>query len=539
MRCRKRRQKCDEQKPSCQRCSVATALCEYQTPLKWGGRSFTGSRFGKVLKQSKSVGVQKVTQGDGSFVYVPPPNPRAQHTAAVSFSSDPRASDEHKWSVGSSSVRESAEEEELEGEHEEIEEIVRIPGQMASFPSTTAFERELLHHYIHTASRATSCHSLVQQDVCRMIVPMAMDNPALLSATLVLSAINQKSLGSPAQAAFADQIIPELKASSLRHLRSILVQPQRQDLNVVMATVRTLCLTEIYDSSHHMNTWRAHFDGARALVNATSRRSNVPVDDDSADLLRRWFSVTEGLVALTPDSIPDTTADDSSAMSNMADDGGGHPQPTIYLDEYTGCSTDLSGLLREIGLAIKLHKSSPEVAQDRLCINERCRERALGLEGRIRDMITRDQVGKAVFHPKTFGQLSRRQAVEFALCNRAYQYSALLHIQRRLFDIPAPHPEVQETVSMIIGCVEGITPAEGLSPLAVLTTPVFVAGCEAFGNDRKRVRRILESMYLFLRIPNIQRTSTLLEEYWDSAQYEPELNWAEFAKLHNHDFLPY
>lgn len=364
-----------------------------------------------------------------------------------------------------------------------------------------------------------------------MIVPMAVDSPALLSATLVLSALHQNSLSSPTQTVVPVSMITGLKASSLRHLQSKLVQPRQQDLNMLMATVRTLFLTEIYDSSHRKNTWRAHYRGARALVNATSNGNQQ--DDESAAFLRRWFSVTEGLIALTPDSIPEprTITEDISADDELL--------ATVYLDEYGGTSTDMSDFFRDVGLAIKVHQSEHEPAQDKVCSDATCRATAGRLERRIREKIARDQVGEVIFHPRTASQLSNRQMVEFALCNRAYQYSVLLHIQKRLFDLPAPDGEVQETVSVIIDCVEGISPSEGLSPLAVLTTPLFVAGCEAFGPDRAKIRRMLDAMYVFLRVPNIERTSMILGEYWASMREKPTLSWTEFAKLHGYDFLPY
>src|SRR5690349_760342 len=55
VRCRRRRQKCDQSKPSCGRCVEAGSLCKYEVNLSWGGRSFRKSTFGKCLE-----GVQKI-----------------------------------------------------------------------------------------------------------------------------------------------------------------------------------------------------------------------------------------------------------------------------------------------------------------------------------------------------------------------------------------------------------------------------------------------------------------------------------------------
>lgn len=506
-----------------------------------------------MLGASKGGGVRKLKLDDGAFVYTvsaPEMTLRPTVTSPSERANEVCLTLKEVGNVHCPAEHRGFKEQEVQhGDRADGLAVVGVPAQVTHLPASTAFERKLLNHFVHTASRATSCHSIVQEDVCRMILPMAMENSALLSATLVLSAIHIKTLGSPVQALIADQEIAGLKTASLRRLRIALAQPQSQDLNVILATVRTLCLAEVYDGNHRTKSWRTHFDGARTLMKAQPARKQRNTDD-STDLLRRWFSVTEGLIALTPNSIPTTTfeenrTEDYSAIGfkptteNIADDEVDFSPCNRYLDEYTGCSIDLSGLLRDVGVTIKVHQHEHGFSRDRTCSNFQCSTKAASLERRIRGMISRDQVGKVVFHSKTASKISQRQALEFTFSNRAYQYAALLHIQRRLFDLPAAHHEVQDTVNMIIGCVEGVQPAEGLSPLAVLTTPVFVAGCEALGHDRARVRRLLKIMHTFLHIPNICRALKMLEKYWASMQIDPSLSWAQFAKLHDYDFLPY
>ena len=51
-RCKKRRQKCDEARPTCGRCSTANVECVYEVKLRWGGRSFNQSRFGECISES-------------------------------------------------------------------------------------------------------------------------------------------------------------------------------------------------------------------------------------------------------------------------------------------------------------------------------------------------------------------------------------------------------------------------------------------------------------------------------------------------------
>ena len=61
VRCRKRRQKCGEQKPQCTRCEKNGETCTYEVPLRFGGRPFAQSRFGSCLsKMGPARGAQKI-----------------------------------------------------------------------------------------------------------------------------------------------------------------------------------------------------------------------------------------------------------------------------------------------------------------------------------------------------------------------------------------------------------------------------------------------------------------------------------------------
>lgn len=51
-RCKKRRQKCDEQRPGCGRCIAANEECVYEVKLRWGGRAFNQSRFGACISDA-------------------------------------------------------------------------------------------------------------------------------------------------------------------------------------------------------------------------------------------------------------------------------------------------------------------------------------------------------------------------------------------------------------------------------------------------------------------------------------------------------
>ena len=389
-------------------------------------------------------------------------------------------------------------------------------------------DRVLLYHFVHNLSRATSCHSLVQNDVCQLIIPMALENSALLSATMALSAIHRKSLTPDGLDAYAaDKLIAGLKAASLRHLRRDLGGAERGNINALIATIRTLCLCEVYAGGHQPGTWRAHFEGARALVHALKPSNNhISLDPDSSvRFLRRWFGVTEDLVALTTFGLSTGTFKDGAHFDSSTSAMSTDP---VYLDEYTGYSTDLSLLFRDIGVALRQRHRERDLVQHSEAFHEDdIARRANMLERSLYNMIDRDKSRPLGFHSRVANLLSAEQSKEFYLCNEAYQHTALIHIARRVRKLPAFSPIVQSSAKRIIQCVGSIR-FSSPSPLAVLTTPLFTAGCEAWGADHDLVRCLLSDMFELMRIPNMKRNLEILEEYWASFQCRNTEGWEGF-----------
>jgi len=51
MRCKQRRQKCDEKKPACSRCHDGSEKCTYTVNLQWGGRAFKSYKGNADIKK--------------------------------------------------------------------------------------------------------------------------------------------------------------------------------------------------------------------------------------------------------------------------------------------------------------------------------------------------------------------------------------------------------------------------------------------------------------------------------------------------------
>ncbi|KIW11203.1 hypothetical protein PV08_10503 [Exophiala spinifera] len=389
--------------------------------------------------------------------------------------------------------------------------------------------RHLLQYFMHNASQALATHSLVHREVCEVIIPMAVANPALLHATLALAAIHLNSFMSNSDHRPRDEgsdVVAHLTTTSIAHLRRELQQPVGGSPGPQLATIRTLFLCEAISGSPTLSTWRSHFLGAKALFSSMERQKDIREfqKDASLPFLRRWYNITEALVALTPEGL------EEDMQGSLGPRSLGDPSDTpICIDAYTGCTDDLAKALREIGaLAWERRRATRPPNQPSKLSEADFLRKADGLEILINRMIIRDRSGTAISNvPEPHG-LSLKQFEEFLLCNEAYQHTALIHIHRQIRLLSSDSSLVQDCVKRIIDCVSRIKPAATLSPLTLLTTPLFTAGCEARGSDRTKITLLLKEMYNHLHLPNMKQALEVLEDFW-LASADGKTSWESFS----------
>ena len=382
--------------------------------------------------------------------------------------------------------------------------------------------RSLLHHFVNKASRITACHAHIQTRICRLIIPMALQTPSLLYATMALSALHRSTLidGMPMNFDL-DALVSSFMASSLQNLRHELQAKEGVSKYALLTTIRTLCVCEIHSGRADARSWRVHVEGAIALLGTTSSMSDTSSADDreSQWLIDSWYASIESLMALT------TRRGLSRAQIEQFRPRAllrGTQAENRYLDIYTAYSTDLNDSFKEIRAAAWERRQLNTNGDKAIVLsNWDLDEEADWLESSIRSM-----TGNSAFRPNDLQVLSQHEVQQFEACDETYYHTALIHILRRVRRLPRSDLRVQASVKRIIECCLKISPADGLSPWVMLTTPLFTAGCEALGEDRAMVRQILKSMYDSLRIRNIQRSLGILEMSWSNK--EDNDDWESF-----------
>jgi hypothetical protein len=505
-RCKRRRQKCDELRPGCGRCMEAGSECSYAKTLKWlvaprsvgkkkkelnTGKQCCGgiTQYGPIHKCSLTALLSP--EDSKAIVPIAPLScSSATESGPLTCLNTPRQG------YGVPPIETTL--------SKEIDALSWLP----------LSSRSLLHHFVNKASHITACHAHIQTRICRLIVPMALQTPSLLYATMALSALHRSTLidGMPMNFDL-DELVSSFMASSLQNLRHELQAKEGISKYALLATIRTLCVCEIHSGRADARSWRVHVEGAIALLGTTRAISGTsPVDDgESQWLIGSWYASIESLMALTTRrGLPGPQTEQLGPRVLLRETQA----ENRYLDIYSAYSTDLNDTFKRIRAAAwerqQLNANADITIEPS---NRDLDEEADRLESSIRAMI-----GNSTFRPNDLQVLSQHEAQQFHACNETYYHTALIHVLRRVRQLPRSDLRVQASVKRIIECCLQITPADGLSPWVMLTTPLFTAGCEALGEDRAMVRQLLQSMYDSLRIRNIQRSLGILETSWSNTE---------------------
>lgn len=432
-RCKRRRQKCDEGKPSCIRCVEAQTTCEYLLTLKWDGR----------IPRRQEAPRGKTRNSDTESVslnVVRSPRPELELSVVHTPQTLP---------------------------NQPFQAIPQVR-ELSTLSSWMPAEQLLWDHFVTTASMVAS-HTQLREQICHQILPMAMQIPSLMYGTLALSALHRFTLLNGVPDRFTPEVmISKLMSRSLKHLQEELQTNGPQSRHLLLHTIRTLCVCEIY-SGKADSAWRIHLDGARAILNSMRSIVGLSEDDEQAWLTSRWYSSMEALTALTDRGAINGTEQGDEALTADIEFVASRDHS---LDIYTGYSSDLNTVLKEIGILAK-KRQRLAASHDSQSVND-LQIQSDRLEEMLQKMIRRDSEEGLKIPPNVL--LPKDQLKQFNACNVAYQHSALLHIHRRLQRRRPDSTEVQASVQKILNTVYGILPMEALSPWALLTTPIFTAG---------------------------------------------------------------
>ncbi|KAF5682005.1 cytochrome P450 monooxygenase 4ac1 [Fusarium denticulatum] len=542
VRCRRRRQKCDESKPSCDRCAEAGSICKYEVTLSWGGRSFAKSTFGKCLHDIKRT--DNTPTGNG-FVYstthAQPPGlktsqrptttqPNASHGRTLQHSTEshvpenpPNTHDGNVTTTNTSLMLRSDCSPEISSRVQSLDSLTSplqelqapVPRPQHQISFLPPMAQYLFQFYLSETMRLTVPSSYAKTEICRFLVPMSLQEPSLLYAVMAFAAVHLDAIDMlPGN---SQRIIDSLHWASINHLRRLLEDADTTSQTVALATTRTLCQAQIYGGT---SLWRIHLDGARAILqtsqkgNQVASRPRIPVNTGFLD---SWFHNAEALASLSPAGL----LGDQLLVHGQSDSG-------VFLDIYGGVMSDLPALFKEVGALLEnKHTRTPELELE-----------THDLVQQILNRLSRDKAENMIIASDMLSSLSANDIQNYALSNAGFLYMALLHLYCSMRSLPPFAAEVRFCVAQIIHCAHKMSRESGLSPRVLLVSPLFTAGLYAIGAARDEIRLELADIGRWMKTPHLFKTLHLLERVWLEHPDDSTRTWETIEDI-SVDFLPY
>jgi hypothetical protein len=383
-------------------------------------------------------------------------------------------------------------------------------------PGLDAELQQLWHYFVSTASGTMSCHKQMQNETCRVLLPMAFKDPALRYAIFAFSSAHKANqTDSESSRGSLKWHAASLRTKSIGQLRQEIVSGHNR-LETIFATCLILCLGTLCHENEEYNSWRTHLQGARAIMSAIyAAQSDSTNLDPSISFLRRRYSLLEMVASLTPDGFP---AEDSSYGSFITSS-----QPTrAFFDDYAGCYPEIFEIFHQIGAFAWERRQREHDSYNFVPLPDPDFElQAANLESRLLEMIERDESTRPCFSPSLQETLDEKQTLEFAYCNLLLEYTALIHIRAQIMNLDSEAMEIQQPVKMIIHLVQQLEPPSGLSPVLGVNTALFIAGRYAFGADRTAVQSLLIRFHRKMYNYNMINAIDILDLIWrqvDSGQ---------------------
>ncbi|KAI1964912.1 hypothetical protein LOZ58_001603 [Ophidiomyces ophidiicola] len=332
-----------------------------------------------------------------------------------------------------------------------------------------------------------------------------------------------------------------LKAASLRCLQTALAHPASHQADAVIASILTLCTADIVSDGRSPGSWRSHLHGAAAVISHrlhAARGAGHPLAESTL-LLWRWYLSIETITLLSGNVTISPGSRTALQLRRLI----GHDA----IDDLAGFSTALIPIFGDINLlAVESgleNSRQPAAHTDDTpgLPNGLIRERCLRMIENITSMLGSHEPR---FRPNIDASLSSRHRVDFAAVDETYHHVALLHLYRRILNLPLSHHLVQASVHQIILRVSAIHFAKGPCPGVAVLQPLFAAGCEACNHaDRESVRGLLSRLESQYGMGNVKKAKEFLEDLWamrdDSEDVEGRVRWDTVMVEKGLDILPY
>lgn len=412
---------------------------------------------------------------------------------------------------------------------------IAIPPSLSTYPLLCPSESPnayfFLHHYsVHTATTLFPLLPAVSRD---SVLSVAATNPNLLSALLAISAAQYGKLRGDSDPDIQNRA-SFFSRKALSGLQKAMADPAEATTFPTICTVLALCTNDVLMSGN-VQGWKTHLRGAEQLLTLAigESRQSATVTDPSKLFLVKWFAALDlfaGMSSLTKTLVPDGRYWSIGCSStSFTEDGSGSTAHVV--DDLVGFSLELMPILSRISRMARLQQRKTSLALSSSLGAEYYTEVAEDLDALLADNVqhTESQLHSLITRVSSLPVSAGNAAFPALLpeetqdTHRLFVYSALLHLYRRVQELPKDHAKPEYATTKIIEIINRLRPDSPAS--IVILWPLFSAGCET--DDPVR-REIIKARMVDLRrygMGNVDQALIAMQEYWQS---DTEERWDVF-----------
>ena len=369
---------------------------------------------------------------------------------------------------------------------------------------------------------------------------MAVDNPNLLNLLLAYSACHRARLlnhPEPANriALWVRDVFPSLR-QTLENVSNTEVS------NANLATAILLASLEIISPSSFGVSipWQNHLSIARSIIRARGGPHSISRKDPVMYFLARWLAYLDVMGSLSGRRNEEplfagnywssSHEDSTSAKELSLTDDDGDDDDDFTIDCLLGFTTRCVSILAQVALLARQCESG-RIDAETGQINEAWRpsldieKKAEKLRHDLEHARNHEQIQCTHHSPQltkahlcgtrrnsAYLEMSEKDAEESLATNSAFHWAGLVHLLRRVHNLPRSDPEVQSAVHEIVKILQTIR--EGGSAEACLLFPMFTAGVEAEDRlDRAEVLSRIKGAE-GLGMCQVSRARRIMEEVW-------------------------
>jgi hypothetical protein len=352
---------------------------------------------------------------------------------------------------------------------------------------------------------------------------VALRDPDLLNLLLAYSASHRARLLHHAEPANRIALWVKDLFPKLRHA---LAGTDPIPIEALATAIMLVSLEILSPSAFEVNIpWRDHLSMARQMTIARGGPRPLHRQDKVSCFLSRWLAYLDVMGSLSGRKIDKPLSASYWADENVDDEGD------FQIDCLMGFTTRCVKILARVAELAKACES------DRLDENGDVRvdwrpfpnvvAQAEQLKHDLRE--AREHVYKPCPYRSPADSESEVgwDSLEIIACNDMFHWAGLIHLDRRVLNLPLEHPEVQQAVREIVGALYKIRP--GSTAEANILFPLFTAGCHAMDSaSRERIISRLRSVEMF-GMTHMHKAKKLMQLVWDTGKPWESLVSDEFV----------